>query len=127
MFILVYVHLLQLQRPRSHIRAIRNIRVRLILKQQSRVRLPIRVLSVIRVRHSQATESHRLIREICEIRVLLKTPLRVLCAIRVSVVFTQNLSQKRNRLRCQTKQASLALEASFIAQRSKLHFFGVFS
>ena len=87
MFILVYVHLLQLQRPRSHIRAIRNIRVRLILKQQSRVRLPIRVLSVIRVRHSQATESHRLIREICEIRVLLKTPLRVLCAIRVSVVF----------------------------------------
>ena len=41
-------------------------------------------------------------------------------------VFTQNLSQKRNRLRCPTKQASLALEASFIAQRSKLHFFGVF-
>ena len=57
-------------------------------------------------------------------RVLLKTPLRVLtvypCSRRI-------LSQKRNRLRCPTKQASLALEASFIAQRSKLHFFGVFS
>ena len=37
------------------------------------------------------------------------------------------LSQKRNRLRCPTKQASLAHEASFIAQRSKLHFFrGIF-
>ena len=69
MFILVYVHLLQLQRPRSHIRAIRNIRVLLTLKQQSRVRLLIRVLSVIRVRHSQATESHGLIRAIRPISV----------------------------------------------------------
>ena len=78
MFILVYVHLLQLQRPRSHIRVIRPIRVRLNLKQQSRVRLLICALSAIRVRHFQAAESHGSHLQIRIIRVLLKTPLHVL-------------------------------------------------
>ena len=115
MFILVYVHLLQLQRPRSHIRAIRNIRVRLILKQQSRVRLLIRVLSVIRVRHSQATEFHGLIRRFAILlpvsqwvydksRVLLKTPLRVLTVY--PCVHTEFVPK--------TQQASLPNEAGFI-------------
>ena len=95
----------------------------LTLNQQSRVRLLIRVLSVIRVRHFQAAESPRLIRADSHNSCSLKNSPP--CSHCISV-FTQNLSQKRNRLRCPTKQTSLALEASFIAQRSKLHFFRVF-
>ena len=37
------------------------------------------------------------------------------------------LSQKRSRLRCPTKQASLALEAGFVGTWSLLHFFRWFS
>ena len=36
------------------------------------------------------------------------------------------MSQKRSRLRCPTKQASLALEAGFVGTLSLLHFLGDF-
>ena len=108
-------------------------RVLLNLKQDPAVVSVVPVVFV--VLKTSSSKAHRAIRvdlrylcslilkQLSRVRLLI----RVLCAIRVSVVFTQNLPQKRNRLRCPTKQASLAHEASFIAQRSKLHFFGVFS
>ena len=89
------------------------------LKQPSRVRLPIRALSVIRVRHSPAAESPRLIRADSHNSCSLKNSPP--CSHCISV-FTQNLSQKRNRLRCPTKQASSANEASFIGHRDYIHF-----
>ena len=79
----------------------------LTLNQPSRVRLLIRVLSVIRVRHFQAAESPRLIRadshNSCSLKNSPPCSLRYPCECRVHAEFVPK-----------TQQASLPNEAGFI-------------
>ena len=70
---------------------------------------------------TSSSKAHRAIRVIRTIRVLLITPLRVLCAIRVSICHAEfcpknatGFVAQRSRLHWHMKQASLPNEASFI-------------
>ena len=125
-FILVYVHFLQLQRPRSHIRAIRPITSRwsVGLRQISCSYKPQATTSptvvsvvpiVFVVLKTSSSKAHRAIRvdlrylcsfkkqQLSRVRLLI----RVLCAIRVSIRIHAEFVPK-------TQQASLPNEAGFI-------------